>query len=95
MDISPITSKFVAAEIGGLYSAAGFTATSRRGVDGQSKADCLLPLQRGQEKAMLHALRVSLFVVLLSALPAAAETWTDAALIAALREGGNVIVLQP
>jgi phosphohistidine phosphatase SixA len=58
------------------------------------KADCLLPLQRGQEKAMLHALRVSLFVVLLSALPAAAETWTDAALIGALREGGNVIVLR-
>jgi len=43
---------------------------------------------------MLHALRVSLFVVLLSALPAAAETPTDAALIAALREGGNVIVLR-
>src|SRR5258708_5857448 len=37
---------------------------------------------------MLHALRVSLFVVLLSALPAAAETPTDAALIAALRQGG-------
>jgi len=58
------------------------------------KADCLLPLQRGQEKAMLHTLRVSLFVVLLSALPAAAESPTDAALIAALREGGNVIVLR-
>jgi len=43
---------------------------------------------------MLHALRVSLFVVLLSALPAAAETPTDAALIAALRGGGNVIVLR-
>jgi phosphohistidine phosphatase SixA len=43
---------------------------------------------------MLHALRLSLFVVLLSALPAAAETPTDAAVIAALRGGGNVIVLR-
>ena len=43
---------------------------------------------------MLHALRVSLFVLLLSALPAAAETPSDAAVIAALREGGNVIVLR-
>jgi phosphohistidine phosphatase SixA len=58
------------------------------------KADCLLPRQRGREKAMLHTLRVSLFVVLLSALPAAAASPTDAALIAALREGGNVIVLR-
>jgi phosphohistidine phosphatase SixA len=54
----------------------------------------LLPLERGQEKAMLHALRVSLFVVLLSALPAVAQTPTDAAVIAALRPGGNVIVLR-
>jgi phosphohistidine phosphatase SixA len=54
----------------------------------------LLPRQRGREKAMLHTLRVSLFVVLLSALPAAAASPTDAALIAALREGGNVIVLR-
>jgi len=54
----------------------------------------LLPLHRGQEKAMLHALRLSLFVALLWALPASAESPTDSALIAALREGGNAIVLR-
>jgi len=49
------------------------------------KADCLLPLQRGQEKAMLHTLRVSLFVVLLSALSAAA-----AGAVALMLIGGGV-----
>ena len=43
---------------------------------------------------MLHALRLSLFVALLWTLPASAASPAEAALVAALREGGNVIVLR-
>jgi len=43
---------------------------------------------------MLHTLRLCVLLVLFWALSAFAESPTDAALIAALREGGNVIVLR-